>query len=133
MGGTGVPPPPAPLDTKNPQPLIPTPEQVRQFGLQPDFSKPQEFAGQQYPTFRSQRPDEASPWQLYDAPGPMVQDPVTKKMVPGPSIKRQVNPITGETRDLVEQGQTREAYAAPKGDAAAPGWLDWLKQQTAGK
>lgn len=126
----------APVDPKNPRPLIPTPQQVRQFGLQPDFSKPQEYNGKQYPTFRTPKAEESQRWQLYDAPGPMVPHPYLKdQMIPGPPIKRQVDPITGETRDLVEEGTARAKpgatpQATPTGEAQAPGWLDWLKQKT---
>lgn len=133
-GGTGVPPGPM-IDPKNPQPLIPTPEQVKQFGLQPDFSKPQEWMGKQYPTFRTPKPEEVNGWQLYDAPGPMIKDPLTQKMVEGPKIKRQVNPITGETRDLVEK-DAKPGDPAAKGKAAkaeGPGWMDWLNEKLGGE
>jgi hypothetical protein len=95
--------------------------------------------GQPAPTQLTPAP-ETQRWQLYDAPGPLVPHPYIKDlMVPGPPIKRQVDPITGETRDLVEQGAARPAAgaggqgAAATGDAQAPGWMDWLKQKTAAK
>jgi hypothetical protein len=136
-GGTGLPPPPV-YDNKNPLPLIPSPQEVRAFGLQPDYSKPQTYNGKQFPTFTKPPAAESQRWQLYDAPGPMVPHPYLKDlMIPGPPIKRQVDPITGETRDLVEEGTARGAkpagQAAPAPDAQAPGWLDWLKGKTAGK
>lgn len=54
-GSAGVPPMMQP-DNKNPMPLIPTPQQVTAFGLQPDFSKPQTYNGKQYPTFTQPPP-----------------------------------------------------------------------------
>lgn len=70
-------------------------------------------------------------------PGPMVEDPITKKQVPGPSVPVLVDPETGRYKPLeVDNGggaspaPAKPASAAANADApGAPSWQGWLKSQ----
>lgn len=68
-------------------------------------------------------------------PGPMMEDPITKKQVPGPDIPVLVDTITGTYRPLQHEtpapGTAPEAAAAKPAAAgpAVPSWKAWLDAQ----
>lgn len=151
MGGTGLPLPPAfqtqnvgpwqmltqntpegpkVLDKRIPETVKPvlTNEQQRKI-REAGFEHTGEFDAQGIPVLKPAN----TRWQLYDAPGPKVPHPYIKDlMIDGPPVKRQVDPITGETRDLIPEGTQRgNAVHAPTPEAAqSPSWLNWLKDKT---
>lgn len=120
-GGVGL--PQMTFDNKNPVPLIPTPQQVQQFGLKPDFGKPQTYNGKQYPTFSAPDPEKQTRWETREFAGPMIKNPITGKMEPGPTIQRQVNPFTGEVRDLQSPQGGAPSQAVP---STGGGYFDTL-------
>jgi hypothetical protein len=80
--GSHVPPPAPPPDNKNPQPLVPSPEDVKKFDLVPDWSKPVTWNGKQYPTWKPR--EQATPPKIYDETTPETTDPKNPtKKIPG--------------------------------------------------
>lgn len=67
-------------------------------------------------------------------PGPMIEDPITKKQVPGPSVPVLVDPETGRYKPLEMESTPAPGTAAdaPKSGAVGPsatGWQSWLQEQ----
>lgn len=66
----------------DPEPFIPTPEQVRAHNLQPDFSKTTVYNGQHYPTWKSGKPQASTIKVLNDQRQP-VDFPAGYELPPG--------------------------------------------------
>ena len=113
--------PPQPAAEATPPPFVPTPEQVRQHNLQPDFTKTVVHNGQHYPTWKAVAPKEQTVKAL-NAKGEIVDVPAGYELPPGYS-------------ELKPKGAAAAPAAAntPVGTSGqAPGGWKWnLKPATA--
>lgn len=91
-----------------------TPDQAREMGLVPVSSE--------NGVIRYGRPGETGDedWRVTQIEGPMVQDPSTKQMIPGPKQTVRVNARTGEFEPLRPAGGGGAPLAGGKADQQAP-------------
>ena len=109
MAGSFIP------NARNTQAQNLTPAQAKELGLVPIQSE-----GGRITYGQPSTPPKETDFELADIIGPMIQDPVTKAMVPGPKQTVRVNKRTGEYEPLRATGATPATAAATPTASSGP-------------